>query len=130
MAWSAVNGWPILPKATSGPLFVDDAQELTESHLHRVFRFGAVAVATQKDLAVSFSKAGFQVRTERVKDRTDFFGLLQIVERRLEWARRGSGPLPRIEEGALRSLSLLHKHDLRAIQSDLYDLFQKLEACE
>jgi hypothetical protein len=130
LAWNSVEGWPELSASGNHPLFVDDAQELDGPLLDRVLRFHAVAVATQKDLAVSFRKAEFLVRTVRVPDRVSFSLLQEMVTRRLEWARRGPGPLPSVGVELLRSLLARHCYDLRAIQSHLYDWCQQLEAGE
>jgi hypothetical protein len=103
---------------------------LEEALLSQVLNFPVVAVATQKDLAVSFRKAEFLVRTVKVADLVSLSLLEKMVARRMEWARRGPGPIPSVDEEALRSLLTRHGRDLRAIQSHLYDWCQQLDAGE
>jgi len=126
VAWCPVHGWPPIPEPNAGPLFVDDAQMASGDLLGKLFRFQTVAVATQKDLAVSFHEAGFRIRTVPVRDRVDLPWLQEMAQRRLEWARRGPGPLPGVEEGVLQGLFERHADDVVAIQADLYDRYQHL----
>jgi hypothetical protein len=107
---------------------VDDAQRLRGWLLAGVLQFRAVAVATQRDLSDRFARAGFKVRTVDVQELVSLSCLQEVVERRLEWARRGPGPLPRIGTDALAGLFRRHGPDLQIIQSDLYDYYQQLEA--
>jgi hypothetical protein len=130
LSWNAVEGWPELKATRNHPLFVDDAQMLDGALLAQVLNFPVVAVATQKDLAVSFRKAEFLVMTVKVADLVSISLLEEMVARRMEWARRGPGPIPSVGREALRSLLTRHGHDLRAIQSHLYDWCQQLEAGE
>ncbi len=126
LAWCPVRGWPELPASQGRVLFVDDAHMASPSLLGGFLRFQRLAVATQRDLTVSFRQAGIETRTVRLADELGLPRLERMVERRLEWARRGPGPLPAVEEGTLSSLLALHGPDLKAIQSDLYDRYQKL----
>jgi len=90
-------------------------------------RYRAVAMATQKDLAVSFRPSGYETKTVRVPDRVSLSRLEEMVQRRLEWARRGPGPPPEVEKSTLKKLLDLHGPDLKTIQADLYDRYQQLE---
>jgi hypothetical protein len=101
-----------------------------ERLLAKVLRFSAVAMATQQDLEVPFRQAGFRVRTVPVAERCSRRQLGEIVERRLEWARRAPGPIPKIHEGLREALLRRHRHDVRAMLSHLYDRIQHLEAQE
>jgi DNA polymerase III delta prime subunit len=127
VAWCPVHGCPAIQGSRTGPLFVDDAQMMSGPHLSRVLRSPVVAVATQKDLGVSFHEAGFCIKTVPVSDRVNLHCLQEMVGRRLEWARRGPGPLPEVEEGALQGLLRRHGRNLMAIQAELYDWYQQLE---
>jgi hypothetical protein len=124
--WCPVRGWPPFPTSWGGPLFVDDAQELSGKLLARVLRFRSVAVATQKSLGKPFRIAGFNVRTVRVEGLMSLSGLQEVVEKRLEWARRSPGEVPRVGEPGLEALFRRHGSDLQSIQSDLYDRYQQL----
>jgi hypothetical protein len=93
-----------------------------------VLQYRAVAVATQRDLSDRFARAGFEVRSVKIQELVTVGQLQEVVERRLQWARRGPGPIPGIGRDTLAGLFRRYGPDLRAIQSDLYDHFQKLEA--
>lgn len=54
--------------------------------------------------------------------------LLAVVERRVEWARRGPGPVPRLGPATAAALVARHGDDLRAIIDTLYDVVQALPA--
>jgi hypothetical protein len=126
-AWCPAKGWPPIPKERFGPLFVDDAQMLGKRMLVRVHRFPAVVAATQVDLEVSFRDAGFRVMTTWVPGRICPRLMGSIIDRRLEWARRASGPIPKVDEDAIDLLFRRHGHDLRAMLACLYDRYQQLE---
>jgi hypothetical protein len=126
LAWCPVEGWPRLFTSSHGPLFVDDAHEMSGWLLARVLRFRSVAVATQRDLSGRFARAGFEARSVRVQELATVDRLQEFVERRLEWARRGPGPIPLVRRDMLAGLFRRHGPDLQSIQSDLYDRYQRL----
>jgi len=130
MAWCPVEGWPPIPASRIGPLFIDDGQAMGERLLANVLRFPTVVMATQKDLEAPFRQAGFRVRTVPVAERCSGHQLGEIVERRLEWARRAPGPIPEIHDGLGEALLRRYGHDLRTMLSHLYDRFQLLEVQE
>jgi hypothetical protein len=109
---------------------VDDAQELSGWLLAGVLQFGAVAVATQRDLSNRFARAGFEVRSVKVQELVTVGLLRRFVDRRLEWARRGPGATPWIRSDVLPALLQRHGPNLQSIQSDLYDHYQQLETEE
>lgn len=127
VAWSPRGGWPPLPPISRNSLFVDDAQMADRRLLVRILRHPVVAVASQKDLSGLFLKAGTRVLTLPVSEGSGLTSLGMIVERRLEWARRGPGALPRVGETVLRELIRRHGTNLRAIQGDLYHRYQQLQ---
>jgi hypothetical protein len=127
LGWCPVEGWSSLPTSSKGPLFVDDAQELSRSLLAGVLRYRTVAVATQRDLSDRFARAGFEVWSVGVQELWTIQDLHELVECRLEWARRGPGEVPRIRGNVLSALFRRHGPDVQSIQSDLYDRYQQLE---
>lgn len=52
--------------------------------------------------------------------------LRQVVEARIEFVRRGTGPVPWIEESTLSSLIEQHGDNIRAIEGDLYHRIQAM----
>jgi hypothetical protein len=115
-----------LPRGVPGspPLIVDEAQRLRRSELRAlVRRRGPLALGTHEDLSAA---VGRPLATVRLGGWT-LDRLRSIVERRIEWARRGSGPVPTVSDGLLQALLTRHGDYLRAIEWELYDVFQKLE---
>ena len=127
VAWCPVHGWPELPATQASVLLVDDAHMAGGALLRRFRGYRALALATQKDLAGSFRVSGFETRTVRMPERVGIGRLEEMVQRRLEWARRVTGPLPGVGTSTLQELLDLHGPDLKAIQADLYDRYQQLE---
>lgn len=109
-------------------LLLDEAQRLCRRERRRLFRsFPCLAVATHEDLSRS---AGVPVQTLRVGG-IDVERLARILDRRLEWARRGPGPLPRFGCDACSRLIERFGDNLRAIEDYLYEVFQRLrEPCD
>jgi hypothetical protein len=110
--------------ADSAPLIVDEAQRLRRSHLRNlVQRHGRLALGSHEDLSVVAGRPFVTVRLggwtlDRVRS---------IVKRRIEWARRGAGPVPTVSDAFLQALLARHNDSVRGIEWELYDVFQKLE---
>ena len=112
------------PAFSSGVFLLDEAQRLRPSLLRSVLAPNlAVALGTHEDLAPA---AGRPLRTVRV-DAVDVGRLRAIVDRRLEWARRGPGPIPVVTDAVLEALAARHGSDVRAIEGVLYDAVQGME---
>ena len=108
-----------------GVYLLDEAQRARPRSLAAALaRAGRVALGTHEDLAAI---AGRPLRTVRLDAPPTVERLDAIVRRRVEWARRGPGPVPEVGREALAKLIALHGSDLRAIEGHLYDLFQSLE---
>ncbi len=108
-------------------LFIDEAQFLSRRQRRRIFgRDASFAVGTHADLAGVFERAGLTYETVHVGG-VDAARLRRIIERRMEWARRAPGPLPRVSPPAVAELVARHGDDLRAIEHHLYEVFQRLE---
>lgn len=114
-----------MPKAPV--VFVDEAQFLSRRQRRRAFRDDAsYAVGSHEDLGRVFERAGLGWETVAVGG-ADTARVARIVERRIEWARRGPGPVPRLAEAAVEALVARHGDDVRAIEDHLYEVFQQLE---
>ena len=108
-----------------GAVFLlDDAQRVRPRILRSLLaRPVALALGTQEDLS---GAAGRPLRTLRAGGVTPE-RLGEILRRRVEWARRGPGPVPRVPPEAVRRLIERHGDDVRAIEGFLYGVFQELK---
>ncbi len=108
-----------------GSIFLlDEAQRVRPPLLRRLLaRSLTLALGTHGDLSAA---AGRPLRTVRAGDVTPD-RLEEILRRRIEWARRGPGPVPRVPAEAVGRLIGRHGGDVRAIEGRLYDVFQELE---
>ena len=114
-----------LAPGLAGVFLLDEAQRLRPRDLRRL--------GTRADLALAFGThddlsaiVGRRLRTVRVEV-IDVARLRAIVDRRLEWARRGPGPVPVVTDAVLATLVARHGTDVRAMEGALYDAVQKLE---
>jgi hypothetical protein len=107
-------------------VFLDEVQRLHP--LWRFFLFrrrASFALATHQDLRRELEGAGLQVQNVEVGV-LDAQRLGAIFEKRIEWARRGPGPVPTLPPPTLAALQAHFGTDLRAMESHLYDVFQSL----
>ena len=104
-------------------LLIDEAQRLAPDCLRRLADT-PLALGTHEDVSVHLRRR--EIRTIRLRG-MDARRLRGIVERRVEWARRGPGPVPTFSEETLADLLDCHGDDLRSIEARLYDVFQGLE---
>ena len=94
---------------------MDDAHLLPPHRFRPVARRPSLVLATQEDLTHRLEMKGFEVSTLSVTMLAGPGFLRRLVDRRMEWARRRPGPLPRIDEAELAALSARHGSDIRAI---------------
>lgn len=105
------------------PFLLDEAQRARPERLRALLRSGrTVALGTHADLSGLAPRA---IRTVQVGG-WGVSSLGPIVARRIEWARRGPGPVPIVSDTALAILVSKHGDDLRSLLSELYDVFQTL----
>jgi hypothetical protein len=108
----------------TGLFLVDEAQELESSALRRLLRRrGPLVLGTHFDLS---RVAGRSLPLMRLAD-LGRGRLRQIVDRRLEWARRAEGPVPYVSDAVLDRLLARFGDDVRAIESALYDAIQSMK---
>lgn len=106
------------------PFLLDEAQRLRPQLLRRLFsQHRTLALGTHDDLS-RFSDR--PLRTLHFSGLT-LARLRAIVARRIEWARRGPGPVPVVSDAALQTLLDRHASDVRAIEGRLYESFQSLQ---
>ncbi len=120
---------PKLPQGT--PLFVDEVQRLGRLRRSRLFRSSrSFAVGTHLDLSAEFRAAGLEVETVVPARALTPDKLKRMFERRVHWARRRPGPVPRISERTVRALIAAHGSNVRAMERDLYAAFQRAQEIE
>ena len=109
----------------AGTVFLlDEAQRLRPRDLRRLLALPLTLVlGTHHDLSPA---AGRALRTVRV-DVVGAARLRAIIDRRIEWARRGPGPVPIVDDAAIARLLARHGSDVRAIEGALYDAVQTME---
>ncbi|HID74650.1 MAG TPA: hypothetical protein EYP56_01485 [Planctomycetaceae bacterium] len=116
---------PWIPRAE--PLAIDEWDRLSRRWRRRVLRRQvALALGTHEDFSQELLCAGYEVETVWLKDAVDADRLWEILNRRIEWARRGPGPVPRVGRGTARALVARFGGNLRAIERLLYEQFQHL----
>jgi len=114
--------------AEDGPLFIDEMQRVPRRTRREVMRRGRpLVIGTHRDHTRELRRHGYAVETIRPAAEMDAARLREIVHRRIEWARRGDGDVPRVSESTISSLLSRYGDDVRAIEGHLYDVFQQLE---
>jgi hypothetical protein len=117
-----------IPKIPHAPvLFLDETQRLPPSLRRRIFsRNVSFVIGTHEDHSNELARAGVESVSIHLKGLTGE-RLAQIIERRIEWARRGPGPLPTVSASKTARLIEEYGDDLSAILASLYEEFQILE---
>ena len=119
------NERPRIPHAH--PLFVDEIQRVPRRRRRRLFRRPvSLVLGTHEDFRSELVAAGFQVETIGVGSALDAGRLAEILNLRIEAARRGPGPVPQLTLKTAQAMIDRFGDDLRAIQGAMYDLFQTL----
>ena len=86
-----------------------------------------LAIATHNDLSGALQKFGYRVTNVRVDRLVHPRQLLECFNKRIAFARRGSGPLPSVTLPTATEMQRRFGTDVRAMEGHLYDLFQNLE---
>lgn len=107
-------------------VLIDEAELLTRRPWWALLRCKAVALSTHRDLSAGLRVLGFSVETVTVAE-TSVDTLREIFSKRIQWARRGPGPVPDVSEETIRQLISLHQDNIRAMEHDLYSRFQSLQ---
>ncbi len=113
------------PRLAPAPIwFIDETQRLGWWTLRRLFRgCGAMAIGTHRDHGAQIRRAGMRVEVVEVGG-VDAPRLRAILERRLEWARRGEGAIPWFEDEDIEALLARFGDDVRSMEGELYELVQ------
>jgi hypothetical protein len=109
-------------------LFLDELQRAPRRRRMQLFRRkGCFAIATHQDHTPELAAAGLAVYTTRLEG-LEAEEVIRLIARRIEWARRGPGPVPVVGPAAVQTLIRRHGSDLRAIECDLYHVFQQMKS--
>ncbi len=116
---------PRIPRAPV--LFLDETQRLPRGLRGRIFsRKGSFVIGTHEDHSPELAWAGIELVSIHLSGMTAK-RLEEIIERRLEWARRGPGPLPCLSASKITQLIEAYNDDLSAILGSLYEEFQVIQ---
>lgn len=108
-------------------LFLDETQRLPARLRRQVFsRPASFVIGSHMNHARELTRAGLEQVTILLQGLTNE-RLAEIIQRRIEWARRGPGPLPEVSEATMTQLIDQYGDDLSAILARLYEDFQALE---
>ncbi len=109
------------------PLFLDELQRVPRRLRRALFARGTgLAIASHADHAREARRAGLEVVTVHPGRLLTPERLRAAMLRRLEWARRGPGPIPGLRLETARALIARHGDDVRACEGELYEVFQLL----
>ncbi len=115
----------------SDPLFVDEIQRVSPRRRQRLFRRGvSLVIGTHEDVSTELIRAGLEVETIEVAQRLNPNALREILNRRIEWARRTEGRIPCVRLETARLMMDRFGDDVRAIEGHLYEVIQELETIE
>lgn len=117
---------PPIPQGS--PLFVDEVQRLNWFQRASVFRRPVpLVLGTHCDYRRQLRRFGRHVITVHVGEKMAPEVLTQIVQRRIEFARRQAGAVPKLTPQTIARLIETYGDDVRAIEGHLYNVFQQLE---
>jgi hypothetical protein len=115
---------PSIPRTR--PLILDEAQRLSRWQRRRVFgEPGPLILGSHEDHTAELARAGYRVVNEHVAQQASPERLRELLNRRIEAARSGFGPLPWIEEARAAELHRRFGANIREIERFLYDEFQQ-----
>ena len=110
------------------PLMIDEIQRLPRWRRRWVFRRSvSLVIGTHEDVSAELLRAGFEVDSIEAGALLDAERLHEILNRRIRWARRAPGPVPRVTLNTAGALIERFGDDVRAIEWHLYEMFQGLE---
>jgi hypothetical protein len=114
----------------TGPIvLLDEGAHLYRRAWWRLRRVHSIAISTHITLKPILWMLGFSVQTVRIEN-VRSAELRAIFERRLEWARRGAGPIPTLPESTLQTLLNQYGDDIRSMESALYASIERLSGVD
>jgi len=107
-------------------LLLDEGELLWRRPFWRLITVQSLAISTHRDLSGLLRAFGFSVCTIQIGAATSS-NLREIFEKRIEWARQGTGPVPQISETTTKSLIERYGDDVRAMEDALYDHVEAMQ---
>jgi hypothetical protein len=115
-----------IPKGN--PLLIDEADRLSWLERRAAFRRGVpLAIGTHTDMTRHLKRYGYQVLSIEVGRVCDAQLILSCAEKRISFARRYPGSVPRLTIATASRLVQRFGSDIRTIEDHLYDVFQDLQ---
>ncbi len=109
------------------PLFVDEAQRMTIMQRWQTFRSKRrLILGTHTNFERALRKSGRQVLTIAADQLTDASRVQNLLNARIEFARREAGPIPKISQSTAAELFRQFRSDIRSIEHSMYLTFQQL----
>lgn len=116
---------PCPPFPAAGILLIDEAQRLPWLRRRRLLRQGRpLVLGTHRDGRGPLQRAGYTVETVDLDQLKPPEQLAAILNRRIEHARLGDGPLPSITPAEAARLQIWFGSNIRAAEHYLYHQFQ------
>jgi hypothetical protein len=107
--------------------FVDSIDLLSIQRRRAVYRTSkSIAFTTHCDLTRELQSAGYKIVTRKIGG-ADANLVRQVVDSRIEHARRHEGPVPVLPDSQITKLVERYGDDIRGIEWHLYEIFQQLE---
>lgn len=110
---------------TAPIVLLDEGELLLRRPAWRLARCRAVAISTHRDLSLPLRALGFRPQSVVVEGISEE-RLAALCARRLEWARRGPGPIPVVPPRTLRRLRARFGDDIRSMEGALYEAVQRM----
>lgn len=113
--------------ARGEPLLIDEAQRMTFMQRWRTFRSQRrLILGTHTDFEQALRRAGRPVLTIAADQFTDASRVQNLLNARIESARRDSGPIPKVSQTTAEKLFGEFGSDIRRIEHSMYLTFQQL----
>lgn len=116
----------VIPEV-GNPLFIDEAQRLTLFQRLQVFRSNRrLILGTHADFEKKLRRAGRPVMTIAADRFTNESRVHNLLNARIEFARRGPGPIPSVTLKTAAKLFTRFGSDIRSMEHSMYHTFQQL----
>lgn len=113
------------------PLLIDEAQRMTLVQKWTTFcSQRRLILGTHSDFEPALRRAGRQVLTIAADQFTDATRVQNLLNGRIEFVRRGAGPIPRICQATAAALFRQFGADIRSIEHSMYQIFQQLRSVQ